>query len=120
MGFEHRKLFSTNQGERVICYALIQSKFRGGREDTARPLTVDAPERLQTMLSEAMSKPECIQVDVYLHQPTLSMQRVEEWRTRASIPPKEKPAVATPAATIEGAGATPLLIDELPTKKAPK
>jgi hypothetical protein len=80
---------------------MLQSKFRGDRENTARPVVVDTPDRLQPMMAEQMSKPECIQVDVFLHQPTMSMQRVEEWRSRASILPTKDKATAQPAAASE-------------------
>jgi hypothetical protein len=37
------------------------------------------------MLAAEMSKPECVQVDVYLHQEALSVRLVTEWRSRAVV-----------------------------------
>jgi hypothetical protein len=67
-----------------MCYALIQCKFRGDKE-APRPLVVESQERLQPMIQAEMSKPECVQVDVYLHQDSLSMRLVTEWRARSII-----------------------------------
>jgi hypothetical protein len=67
-----------------MCYALIQSKFRADKENP-RPLVVESQDRLQPMLAAEMSKPECVQVDVYLHQEALSVRLVTEWRSRAVV-----------------------------------
>jgi hypothetical protein len=67
-----------------MCYALIQCKFRGDKE-APRPLVVDTQERLQAMIQQEMNKPECVQVDVFLHQESLSMRLVTEWRSRSVV-----------------------------------
>jgi hypothetical protein len=71
-----------------MCYALIETTFRG---DKGQPqLTrADSADQLPLKIKEAQAKPESIKVNVFLYQDHLSTQRVEEWRSKALL---DKPA----------------------------
>lgn len=67
-----------------MCYALIQTSFRG-EKGTPQLTTVETAEQLTSKVAEAQSKPEAVKVHVFLYQEHLSTQRVEEWRSKALL-----------------------------------
>ena len=67
-----------------MCYALIQTSFRGDK-GTPQLTVVDTADQLAQKVKEAQSKPESIKVNVFTYQDHLSTQRVEEWRSKALL-----------------------------------
>lgn len=70
-----------------MCYALILISYRG-EKGAPQMVQVDSEAQLATKRDEAQARPEATKVDVYIHSPHASTERVEEWRSRATILPK--------------------------------
>jgi len=68
-----------------MCYALLLVTYRGEKGEPQK-IIVDDEAQLASKVKEAQGRPEAVKVNVYIHSPHASTERVEEWRSRATLP----------------------------------
>jgi hypothetical protein len=69
-----------------MCYAILIVKYRNDSGNPEKPIQCDSEAEMVAKIRDVQTRPEATQIDVFVHNPHASVQLIQEWRTRGTVP----------------------------------